>query len=273
MPRRSALLARVAALFAVPAVFALPSLLGLAPARAQEVIKIAVTNGPHAQIAEIARQVAARDGLTLQIVEFSDYIQPNAALDAGDVSANSYQHAPFLQSQVQARGYRISAVGLTVTAPLGFYSRRVKRLDQLADGDRVAIPNDPTNSGRALQLLHRSGVIRLKPGAGISATPLDIAENPRHLRIVQVDAAQLPRTLDDVAASAINTNYAVQAGLVPRRDAIAIEDAVGPYANVIAVRTQDKDRPWVARLVRAFQSPEVRRFVETRFADSLVVAF
>lgn len=262
--RRSALLDLTAAAAA---------LLFTGASRAEEIIRIAVTNGPHAQIAEVAKKVAARDGLTLQIVEFSDYVQPNAALDAGDVQANSYQHLPFLQSQIQARGYKISAVGVTVTAPLGFYSKRIKRLDQLATGARVAIPNDPTNSGRALQLLHKAGVVTLRPGAGISATTLDIAGNPRKLQIIQVDAAQLPRTLDDVDASAINTNYAVQAGLVPKRDAIAIEDARSPYANLIAVRTQDKDRPWVPKLVRAFQSPEVRQFVAERFADSLVVAF
>lgn len=252
------------------------TLLGLAwtvAAVAQDTLRIAVTQGPHAQIAEVARQVAARDGLRLQIVEFADYIQPNAALDAGDVQANSFQHLPFLQSQIQARGYKITPVGVTVTAPLGFYSKRVKSLAALKPGAQVAIPNDPSNSGRALQLLQKAGLLKLKPTAGITATVADIADNPRGLRIVQVDAAQLPRTLDDVDASAINTNFAVQAGLSPRRDAIAIEDAKGPYANLLAVRTSDLDKPWVPKLVKAFQSPEVRRFVETQFAGSLVVAF
>jgi len=244
-----------------------------ASAFAQDSIRIAVTQGPHAQIAEVARKVAERDGLRLQIVEFADYIQPNAALDVGDVQANSFQHLPFLQSQIQARGYKITPVGVTVTAPLGFYSKRIRSLSALEPGAQVAIPNDPSNSGRALQLLQKAGVLRLKATAGITATVADIADNPRGIRIVQVDAAQLPRTLDDVDASAINTNYAVQAGLQPARDAIAIEDAHGPYANLLAVRTADKDRPWVAKLVKAFQSPEVRRFVETQFAGALVVAF
>lgn len=247
--------------------------LALSASALAEDIRIAVTQGPHAQIAEVAKKVAERDGLRLTIVEFADYIQPNAALDAGDVQANSFQHLPFLQSQVQARGYRISPVGLTVTAPLGFYSKRVKSLACLKRGAQVAIPNDPSNSGRALQLLQKAGVLRLKPTAGITATVADIADNPRELRIVQVDAAQSPRTLDDVDASAINTNFAVQAGLQPARDAIAIEDARGPYANLIAVRTADKDKPWVARLVKAFQSPEVRRFVEAQFSGALVIAF
>ena len=240
---------------------------------AQDVIRIGVTAGPHAQIAEVAKKVAERDGLKLQIVEFQDYIQPNAALDSGDLQANSYQHLPFLQTQIQARGYKLTAVGDTVTFPMGFYSKKYKSLAELPDGAKVGIQNDPSNSGRALALLQKVGVIKLKPGAGITATPLDVIDNPKHLQIVQIEAAQLPRSLDDLAASAINTNYAVQANLVPTRDAIAIEDAKSPYANLIAVRTQDKDKPWVPKLVKAFQSPEVKKLVESSFSGSLVPAF
>jgi len=242
-------------------------------AHAQDAIRIGVTAGPHAQIAEVAKQVAERDGLNLQIVEFQDYIQPNAALDSGDLQANSYQHLPFLQTQIQARGYKITAVGDTVTFPMGFYSKKFKSLAELPDGARVGIQNDPSNSGRALALLQKYGVIKLKAGAGISATPLDVVENPKHLQIVQIEAAQLPRSLDDLAVSAINTNYAVLANLVPTRDAIAIEDAKGPYANLIAVRTQDKDKPWVPKLLKAFHSPEVKQFVASTFAGSIVPAF
>ncbi len=236
-------------------------------------IRIAVTAGPHAQIAEVARKVAARDGLVLKIVEFQDYIQPNAALDAGDVEANSYQHRPFLDSQVQARGYRITAVGNTVTFPMGFYSKRFKSLADLPAGARVGIQNDPSNSGRALQLLQKAGVIQLKSTAGISATVADVVANPKGLKIVQVEAAQLPRSLDDLDAAAINTNYALQAGLVPTRDAIAIEAPDNPYANLLAVRTADKDKPWVPKLVKAFQSPEVRQLVQSQFSGSMVPAF
>jgi len=242
-------------------------------AHAQDVIKIAVTAGPHAQIAEVAKKVAERDGLKLQIVEFNDYIQPNAALDAGDVQANSYQHLPFLQSQIQARGYKISAVGETVTFPMGFYSKKFKSLADLPKGAKVGIQNDPSNSGRALSLLQKYGVIKLKPTAGISATVLDVIDNPKNIQLVQIEAAQLPRSLDDLDASAINTNYAVQANLVPTRDAIAIEDAKSPYANLIAVRTQDVGKPWVPRLVKAFQSPEVKKLVESTFSGSMVPAF
>jgi D-methionine transport system substrate-binding protein len=242
-------------------------------ALAADVVRLGVTAGAHAQIAEVAKKVAAREGLEIRIVEFQDYIQPDAALDAGELDANSYQHRPFLESQIQARGYRISAVGDTVTFPMGFYSRRVKSLAALAPGARVGIQNDPSNSGRALQLLQKAGAIRLKPGAGIGATTADIVENPKGLRIVQLEAAQLARSLEDLDAAAINTNYALQAGLLPARDAIAIEDAKSPYANLLAVRTADKDKPWVARLVRAYQSPEVRAFIADRFAGSMVPAF
>ena len=255
------------------AVLALAAALGAPLAQADETVRIAVTAGPHAQIAEVAKKVAARDGLVLKIVEFQDYVQPNAALDAGDVEANSYQHLPFLESQIKARGYRISAVGYTVTFPMGFYSKRVKSLAELPKGAKVGIQNDPSNSGRALQLLQKYGAIKLKPSAGISATVADVIENPKNLQIIQVEAAQLPRSLDDLDAAAINTNYAVQTGLVPTRDAIAIEEAKSPYANLLAVRTTDKDKPWVGKLVKAFQSPEVKALVEGSFSGSLVAAF
>jgi D-methionine transport system substrate-binding protein len=258
---------------ALAALLTAANLLCAGPAMAQETVRIAVTAGPHAQIAEVARKVAERDGLVLKIVEFQDYIQPNAALDAGDVEANSYQHQPFLESQIKARGYKISPVGYTVTFPMGFYSKRVKSLADLPPGAKVGIQNDPSNSGRALQLLQKAGVIKLKPGAGISATVQDVIDNPKNLQIIQVEAAQLPRSLDDLAASAINTNYAVQAGLVPTRDAIAIEEAKSPYANLLAVRTADKDKPWVAKLLKAFQSPEVKKLVESTFSGSMVPAF
>ena len=265
MSNRRSLLAR---LFASAALAA-----SLATAHAAEVVRLGVTAGPHAQIAEVAKKVAAREGIDLHIVEFQDYIRPDAALDAGDLDANSYQHLPFLESQIQARGYRISAVGYTVAFPMGFYSKRVKSLAELPRGAKVGIPNDPSNSGRALQLLQKAGVLKLKATAGIGATAADIVDNPKGLQIVQLEAAQLARSLDDLDASAINTNYAMQAGLVPTRDAIAIEDAHGPWANLLAVRSADKDKAWVAKLVKAFQSPEVKSFVTDKFSGSMVPAF
>lgn len=236
-------------------------------------IKIGVTAGPHAQILEQVKKVAERDGLKVQIVEFTDYIQPNAALAAGDLDANSYQHKPFLDQQVKDRGYKITSVGYTVNFPIGIYSKKVRSLKDLKEGARFGIPNDPTNGGRVLLVLQDQGLIKLKPGVGLKATPLDVVENPKKLKFVELEAAQLPRSLDDLDASAVNTNYAVPAGLNPGKDAIAQESAKSPYVNLIAVREQDKDKPWVAKLVKAYHSEEIRKFVQAEFKGAVVPGF
>lgn len=242
-----------------------------APALAQDKpVKIGVTAGPHAQIMEVVKKVAEKDGLKLSIVEFSDYVQPNAALAAGDLDANSYQHLPYLEQQIRDRGYKFSSVATTITFPMGIYSKKIKSLNELKDGARFGVPNDPTNGGRGLLLLQSKGMIKLKPEAGLKATPLDVTSNPKKLKIVELDAAQLPRSLDDLDAAAVNGNYAESAGLNPLRDAIAMEDPKGPYANVIAVRTADRDKPWVATLVKAYHSPEVKSFIQTQFKNSVV---
>ena len=178
-------------------------------------LKIGVTAGPHAQIMEQVKKVAEKQGLKIQVVEFSDYVQPNAALAAGDLDANSYQHKPYLDAQVKDRGYPFAVAANTVIFPIGLYSKKVKKLADLKEGARFGIPNDPTNGGRVLLLLQSLGLVKLKDGAGLKATPLDVAENPKKLRFVELDAAQLPRSLDDLDAAAINTNYALPAGLNP----------------------------------------------------------
>ena len=245
-----------------------------AGAQAQEKpLKIGVTAGPHAQIFEQVKKVAAKDGLKIQIVEFSDYVQPNAALAAGDLDANSYQHKPYLDQQVKDRGYKIVPVGYTVNFPIGIYSKKVKHLKDLKEGARIGIPNDPTNGGRVLLVFQDQGLIKLKPEAGLKATPLDVIGNPKKITFVEVDAAQLPRTLDDLDASAVNTNYALSAGLNPGTDAIAQENAKSPYVNLLAVREQDKDKPWVAKLVKAYHSDEIRNFVQTEFKGSVLPGF
>ena len=244
------------------------------PALAQDKpIKIGVTGGPHAQIFEQVKKVAEKDGLKIQIVEFSDYVQPNAALAAGDLDGNSYQHKPYLDAQVKDRGYKIVSVGNTVNFPIGIYSKKVKDLKDLKEGARVGIPNDPTNGGRVLLVFQDKGLIKLKPEAGLKATPLDIVENPKKIKFVEVDAAQLPRTLDDLDASAINTNFALSAGLNPGKDAISQENAKSPYVNLLAVREQDKDKPWVAKLVKAYHSEEIRKFIQTEFKGSVIPGF
>ncbi|MEI7430964.1 MAG: MetQ/NlpA family ABC transporter substrate-binding protein [Betaproteobacteria bacterium] len=236
-------------------------------------LKVGVTGGPHAQIFEAVKKVAERDGLKIQIVEFSDYVQPNAALASGDLDLNSYQHLPYLQQQIKDRGYKFVSAGYSVTFPMGIYSKKVKSLKELADGSRIGVPNDPTNGGRALLLLQSQGLLKLRADAGLKATPLDITENPRKLKVVELDAAQLPRALGDLDAAAINGNYAESAGLDPKRDGIAVEGPTGPYANIIAVREQDKDKPWVAKLLKAYHSEEVKKFIKTTFKDSVVTSW
>jgi D-methionine transport system substrate-binding protein len=246
----------------------------LSPSFAQDKpIKIGVTAGPHAQILEQVKKVAEKDGLKLQIIEFTDYIQPNAALASGDLDANSYQHKPFLDQQIKDRGYKLVNVGYTVNFPIGLYSKKVKRLEDLKEGAKFGIPNDPTNGGRVLLVLQDKGLIKLKPDAGLKATPLDVIDNPKKLKFVELDAAQLPRSLDDLDAAAVNTNYALPAGLHPGKDAIAQENAKSPYVNLIAVSEQDQTKPWVAKLVKAYQSEEIRKFVQTEFKGAVVTGF
>ena len=243
-------------------------------AQAQDkVIKVGVTAGPHAQIFEQVKKVAARDGLKIQVVEFSDYIQPNAALVAGDLDANSYQHQPYLDAQIKDRGYKLVTAAKTVNFPIGLYSKKVKRLEDLPQGAKFGIPNDPTNGGRVLLLLQDKGLIKLKPNAGLKATPLDVVENPKKLRFVELDASQLARSLDDLDASAINTNFAISAGLNPKTDAITVERADNPYVNILVVREADKNQPWVGRLVKAYQSEEIRKFIDKEFKGAVMPGF
>src|ERR1700744_207196 len=259
-------------------------------------LKIGTMSGPDAQIWTVVTKVAAREGLNVKVIEFNDYVQPNAALDAGDLDANSFQHQPYLDSQIKQRGYKIVNVGLTYNYPLGVSSKKLKCLKDLPQGAKVAVPNDPSNENRALLLLQAQGVLKLKAGAGTngnSATPLDVADNPKKVKLVELDTAQLPRSLSDVDAAAVNTNFALAAGLQPTKDAIALEDVHSPYANLIAVRTQDKDQPWVKKLipvldshgdqdkdqpwvkklVAAYQSEDVRQFIKTEFKGSVVPSF
>ncbi|MHB9838144.1 MetQ/NlpA family ABC transporter substrate-binding protein [Paraburkholderia terrae] len=256
------------------AVLGVASLIGASSlAFADESIKVGVTGGPHAQLMDVVKTVAAKNGLNIKVIEFSDYVQPNAALAGGDLDANSYQHDPYLQAQVKDRGYKLIKIADTVTFPMGIYSKKVKTLAELPAGAKIAVPNDPTNGGRALLLLQKQGLIKLRADAGLKATPLDIVENPKKLKIVELDAAQIPRSLGDVDAAAINTNFAMEAGLKPKQDAIAIEDPKGPYVNVIAIREADRNKPWVAKLIAAYHSPEVKQFIESKFGGAVIASW
>ena len=246
---------------------------GAFTAQAQDTIKVGVTAGPHAQIMEHVKKIAAQNGLNIQIVEFADYVQPNAALSSGDLHANSYQHQPYLDAQVKDRGYKIVKLANTVNFPIGLYSKKYKALSDLPNGAKFGIPNDPTNGGRVLLLLQEQGLIKLKPNTGLKATPLDVAENPKKLRFVELDAAQLPRSLDDLDASAINTNFAISAGLNPKQDAIALERADNPYVNILAVREADQNAPWAAQLVKAYQDASTKTFIDKTFQGSVFPSF
>lgn len=241
-----------------------------APAFADQKIKVGISSGNDEAVWGKVKEIAARDGLDITVVVFNDYLLPNAALDAGDLDANAFQHKPFLDNQIKTRGYKITPVGETIVAPIGLYSRKVKSVGEIRDGASIGIPNDPSNGGRALLLLQAQKLIKVKDGVGLLPTVLDVIDNPRRLRIREIDAAQLPRSLDDVDAAVINTNYAVPAGLIPEKDAIAIESPVNnPYNNFIAVRERDKNAPWVAKLVHAYQNDTIRQVIKDKLPGQI----
>jgi len=238
-----------------------------------EDIKVGVTPGEHAQIMEKVAEVAKTKGLNIEIVEFSDYVVPNQALADGDIQANSFQHQPYLDNQIADRKFDLVSIGTTITTPMGVYSKKVKSLDELQEGATVAIPNDPTNGGRALLVLASKGLIKFKENPGIKVTVADIVENPKKIDFAEIDAAQLPRSLDDVDAAVINTNYAMEAGLHPKTDAIAIEGEKSPYANVIVVRAADKDAPWAKTLVESYHDESIRKFINEEFKGALIASW
>ncbi|MDR0882707.1 MAG: MetQ/NlpA family ABC transporter substrate-binding protein [Candidatus Adiutrix sp.] len=242
-------------------------------ALALDKIKVGTTSGPDVEILEKAREVAAQNGLTVEIVEFSDYVAPNLALAAKDIDLNSFQHLPYLENFNRERQLNLVSIGTTYISPIGFYSDKIKDLKEVKKGDRLAIPNDATNGGRALLLLQKAGLLTLREGAALEATPFDIEKNSLDLIIVELDAAQTPRSLKDVAAAAINNTYAIPAGLQPTRDAIYLEDMDSPYVNVIAARPEDRDNQLYKKFVAAYQSQEVADFILTRFSGATMPAF
>lgn len=250
-------------------VAALAMTLGTTAALA-ETIKIGVTPGEHAQILEKVKEVAKPKGLDIEIFEFSDYVVPNQALNDGELDANSFQHKPYLDNQVADRKFDLVDVAYTVNFPMGIYSKKVKSFEELADGATIAIPNDPTNGGRALLILADKGAIKLKEGVGLKVTTADVTENAKNFKFVELDAAQLPRSIDDVDAAAINTNYALEAGLDPMKDTILKEGEKVPYINLIAVRTADKDKPWVKTLVESYHSEPVKQFILDKYKGAAV---
>lgn len=236
---------------------------------------VAASPTPHAQILDYVRDhLAKKAGLDLQVKEFSDYVLPNTATEQGEVGANFFQHKPYLDDFNKKNGTHIVPVVNVELEPLGLYSHKVEAVGALKDGASVAIPNDTTNEARALKLLADNGLIGLKAGADQTATPADVTSNPKHLKFKELEAAQLPRSLDDVDAGVINGNYAIQSHLDPAADSLALEKADGnPYANFLAVKKGHESDPRVRKLAQLLNSPEVKAYIQDTFKGSVVPAF
>ena len=236
-------------------------------------VVIGVSPAPHKEIAEKAKEILAKEGIELEIKEFDDYVTPNTSLQEKDIDLNFYQHIPYLDNFNKERGTKIVSLGAVHLEPMGIYSKKYKSLDELKDGDEVIIPNDATNGARALKILEDNKVIKLKENAGLEATEKDIAENPKNLKFTAVEAATIPRAYEDAAIAVINSNFALEAKLSPKKDAIAIEKSEGnPFANIIAAREEDKDNETYKKVLEAFQSDEVRKYIEEKFDGEIIPA-
>lgn len=237
------------------------------------VVKVGATPVPHAEILNIVKPILEKEGVALEIIEMTDYVQPNMAVADKELDANFFQHKPYLDKFISERNLNLVSVAPIHIEPMGVYSKKVKTLADLKAGATVAIPNDPTNGGRALLLLAKQGVITLKDGVTITASVADIVSNPKNINITELEAPQLPRVLDDVDIAVINTNFAMEADLVPMRDAIAMEDKDSPYANILVVRGGDESRPEIQKLVKALTGPEVKKFIEEKYKGSIAATF
>ncbi|MFH0264667.1 methionine ABC transporter substrate-binding lipoprotein MetQ [Vibrio rumoiensis] len=261
---------KLKSLFSAAAVATSLLLTGTANA-ADNTINVGVIAGPEAQVAEVAAKVAKEKyNLDVKLTIFSDYIIPNAALDDGSIDLNAFQHLPYLDKQIKDRGYKIKPVGNTFVYPIAGYSKKIKSLDELKKGDSIAIPNDPTNEGRALLLLQEKGLIKLAADAGLEATPLDIVENPKKLDFVELEAPQLPNSLQDVAIAIINNTFAAQNGLTAEKNGVFVENKESPYVNLIVAREDNADSENVKNFVKAYQTDEVYQEAMKLFNGSVV---
>lgn len=235
--------------------------------------KVAATPVPHAQMLEFVKPDLKSQGIDLVIIVTEDYNVPNRALANKEVEANFFQHIPFLEEQIKQFHYAIESVAKIEIEPMGIYSKKISSLSDLADNATVAIPNDPTNEARALLLFEGQGLIRLADPSNLQSTVLNIADNPKNIKFLEVDAAMLPRSLEDVDAAAINTNYALEAHLNPLKDALVLEGKDSPYANVIAVRIGDENRPEIEALKTAMTSEKMRAFILDKYKGAVLPAF
>ena len=240
-------------------------------------IKVGASVTPHAEILGVAKELLAKEGYTLEIVEFNDYVLPNTSVEDGELDANYFQHRKYLADFNEKNGTHLVEVVPVHYEPFGIYAGKTKSLEELADGAKIAVPNDGTNEGRALLLLEAQGLIKLKENVGFTATKLDIVENPKNLEIQELDAAQLVRALDDVDLAVINGNYAIQGGLSAGKDALAVEDkdseATQTYANVLAVKEGHEKDAGILALAKALQSEEVKKFIEENYDGAVIPMF
>lgn len=236
-------------------------------------ITVGATPVPHGEILNEIKPLLAQEGIDLKIIEFTDYVKPNMALNDKEIDANFFQHTPYLDKFNAERGTKLKAIAKVHVEPMGVYSHKVKDLKELADGAKVAIPNDPTNGGRALLILQDAGLIELKDKGSITSTTQDIVKNDKNLQFVELEAAQIPRSIEDVDIALINTNFALEAGLNPLKDALFLEPKDSPYANVLVVRDGDENRPEIQKLVKALQSPEVKKFIEDKYQGAILPSF
>ncbi|MDR2387658.1 MAG: MetQ/NlpA family ABC transporter substrate-binding protein [Deltaproteobacteria bacterium] len=244
-----------------------------ASALAQEVIKVATTSGPDVAILEKSVEVAKGKGLNVQIVEFSDYVQPNVALFEKEVDINAFQHIPHLDNFNKERGANLVSIGITYIAPIAYFSKKIKKIDELKEGDSVVIPVDPTNGGRCLLLLQKAGYIKVNPETGLSPSILDITENKLKLKLLEVEAPLTPQARDDATIVCINNTFSAEVGLNPLNDSILIEDADNPYVNIIVVRPEDKDNPKYKLFVESYQSQEVADFILQEYKGATIPQF
>ena len=234
-------------------------------------IVVGATPEPHAALLSLVVDDLAAQGITLEVKEFTDYVTPNDAVEYGEIDANYFQHIPYLESFNTEHGYHLVNAGGIHVEPIALYSSKYSSLSDIPNGAVIAIPNDPTNEGRALLLLQSAGLIKLKENAGLEAIPLDIVENPKNLKFSEIEAATLPRILSDVDAAVINGNYAIPAGLVATRDGLFVEGADSPYVNVIAVKAGNENNPAVKALVEALKSDEVKAYIAEHYKNGEVV--
>lgn len=236
-------------------------------------IVVGATAKPHAEILEVVKPMLAKENIDLEIKVFTDYVQLNPALKDKQIDANFFQHIPYLDDYNKNNNANLAWTVKVHNEPMGVYSKKVKDIKEVADGAKVGIPNDATNGGRALMVLEKAGLIKLTEGIGVNATDKDIIDNPKKLDITMMDAAMLPRALDDLDICVINSNYAIEAKLNPVKDSIFMEPKDSPFANVLVVRAEDKDKDAIKKLGAALQSPEVKKFLEDTYQGSCVPAF